>query len=70
MARGPEDDPQVTDLQRYRKAREQAERRRRAASPPKRPPGQSFLGSNPRAGLILAAIAAVLAALYLIPRFL
>jgi hypothetical protein len=68
MAKDPQDDPQVTDLRRYRKAREQAERRRRAAQAPKRPPDQSFLGSNPRAGLILLIVIAVLAALYLAPR--
>ncbi len=63
----PEDDRRVTDLNRYRKAKE-AERRR---PPPKpRPPGQSFLGSNPRAGLILAIAVAVLLALYVVPMFL
>lgn len=65
MAKPPDDDPRVTDLRAYRKAREEA--RRRKAKPP-RPPGASFLGSNPRAGLILVAVVVVLAALYLIPR--
>ena len=57
-------DPRVTDLQRYRKEREQAARK-----PPPRPkrPGESFLGSNPRAGLYLAILLAVLALLYLGP---
>jgi hypothetical protein len=67
MAKDPDDDRRVTDLRAYRKARQQAKRRR---APRPRPPGQSFLGSNPRAGLILAVVVAVLAALYLIPRVL
>ena len=61
----PIEDPRVTDLRRYRKAREQARRK-----PQPRPPGESFLGANPRAGLILVLLIVVLAALYLIPRFL
>jgi hypothetical protein len=53
MAREPED-PRVTDLRRYRKAREEARRR----PPPKpRAPRQGLLGDNPRAGLILAIVA-------------
>lgn len=65
--RPPEDDPRITDLRRYRKAREEAAKR-----PPPRPkaPKESLLGSNPRAGLILAVAAAVLLALYVLPRFL
>lgn len=65
MARKP-DDGQVTDLARYRKARE-AEKRR---PPPKlpRPNRPGILGDNPRAGLILAVVAAVLLALILGPR--
>ena len=51
MARRPQEDPRVTDLRRYKKAREQAKRR-----PPPKPPGSSFLGANPRAGLILAIV--------------
>ncbi|MET0272512.1 MAG: hypothetical protein ABW360_05940 [Phenylobacterium sp.] len=54
----PPADPRVTDLRRYKKAREQARRR-----PPPRPPSQSFLGSRPRAGLILAAVVLALVAL-------
>ncbi|MCR5874465.1 hypothetical protein LRS10_09955 [Phenylobacterium sp. J426] len=67
MARGPDDDPRITDLRRYRKAREQAKRQ-----PPPKPkrPSEGFLGSNPRAGLILAIVAVVLAALYVVPMFL
>ena len=62
MARRPQEDPRVTDLRRYKKAREQAKRR-----PPAKPPGGGFLGSNPRAGLILAIAAAVAALLWLLP---
>lgn len=66
MARRPEEDPRITDLRRYKKAREQAKRR-----PPPKPkrPSEGFLGSNPRAGLILAIVAVVLAALYVLPMF-
>lgn len=60
MARPPED-PRITDLARYKKARE-AEQRRKPAKPPR----PAFLGSNPRAGLILALVAlAILAYLFL-----
>ncbi|WP_309090885.1 hypothetical protein [Phenylobacterium sp.] len=64
MARRPDEDPRVTDLRRYKKAREQAKRR-----PPPRPPArkEGILGSNPRAGLILAIAAAVLFALWVLP---
>ena len=62
MARRPQEDPRITDLRRYKKAREQAKRR-----PPPKPPGGGFLGSNPRAGLILAVIAALAAAFLLGP---
>jgi hypothetical protein len=61
-------DPHVTDLRRYKKAREQA-KRRPPPKPPK-PPSQSLLGSNPRAGLILAIVAIVAAALVLGPLLL
>ena len=67
MAKGPKHEPEVTDLARYRKAKAEAARR----PPPKpKPPRQSFLGSNPRAGLILVIVVAVLAALYLLPSLL
>lgn len=67
MARRPDEDPRVTDLRRYKKAREQAKRR-----PPPRPPKQreGLLGSNPRAGLILAIVAVVLLALWVLPAIL
>lgn len=66
MPKRPPEDPRITDLRRYKKAREHAKRR----PPPKpRPPSQRLLGSNPRAGLILAIVAAVLALLYVGPLF-
>lgn len=63
----PPDDPRVTDLRRYRRQREKA-----AKKPPPKPkaPNASFLGSNPRAGLILVVVIAVLAALYVVPALL
>lgn len=65
--RAPRDeDPQVTDLRRYRKAREAAARKAKSA----RPPGAPLLGSNPRAGLILAALLILMLAIYVLPRFL
>ncbi|HEY0647738.1 hypothetical protein [Phenylobacterium sp.] len=68
MAKGPKHEPEVTDLARYRKAKAE-EAKRKPPKPPK-PPRQSFLGSNPRAGLILAVVVVVLLALWLGPRFL
>lgn len=60
-------DPRVTDLRRYKQEREKAARK----PPPKtKAPKASFLGSNPRAGLILVAVILVLAALYVLPAFL
>jgi hypothetical protein len=61
MARRPQEDPRVTDLRRYRKAREL--QRRQA------PPGRSepLLGSRPRARLILLIVALALAALWILP---
>lgn len=68
MARTPpEDDPRITDLSRYRKAK--AAEARRPPPKPKRPK-ESFLGSNPKAGLILVVAAIVLFALYVVPIFL
>lgn len=68
MAKGPKHEPEVTNLARYRKAKAE-EARRKPPKPPK-PPRQSFLGSNPRAGLILVVVVVVLLALWLGPRFL
>ncbi len=63
----PDDlDRRVTDLSQYKKSREQAKRK----APPNPAPGGGFLGSNPKAPLILAIVAAVLAALYVVPLFL
>ena len=68
MAKGPKHEPEVTDLSRYRKAKAEAAKRK----PPKPPkaPKPSFLGSNPRAGLILAIVAIVMLALWLGPLLL
>ncbi|TAJ68559.1 MAG: hypothetical protein EPO51_27150 [Phenylobacterium sp.] len=67
MARPPPKDPRVTDLRRYKQQREKA-----AKKPPPKPkaPNASFLGSNPRAGLILLVVIVVLAAIYVVPAFL
>lgn len=62
MPRRPED-PRVTDLRRYRQAREL--QRRRA---PPRPPNERLLGGRPRAGLILLGVILVLAALSILPQ--
>ena len=58
-----QEDPRVTDLRRYRKARELQKRR-----PPPRPPAEGFLGSRPRAGLILVAVILAFAAMWILPR--
>lgn len=57
-----QEDPRVTDLRRYRKAREL---QRRQAPP--RPRSERFLGNRPRAGLILAAVALAIAAAAILP---
>ena len=56
-----QEDPRVTDLRRYRKARELQRRR-----PPPRPPNERLLGGRPRAGLILALVVLALIALTLL----
>ena len=63
MAREPED-PRVTDLRRYKRAREQVKRK-----PPPRPSGprQGLLGSNPRAGLILAIVVGLILLFFVAP---
>ncbi|HEY8614871.1 hypothetical protein [Phenylobacterium sp.] len=67
MAR--KEDPRVTDLARYRRAREQA--RRRPPPPPRQQaPNASFLGPRKNAGLILALVLLVLLALTVGPTFL
>ena len=70
MAKDPKlngKDPDVTDLSRYRREKEKAARK-----PPSRPKGprESFLGSNPRAGLILVIVIGIIALLSLAPIFL
>ena len=58
MAKPPEEkDPRITDLARYRKARE-AEKRRKPPNP-KAQMRETLLGTHPRAGLILAALVVV-----------
>jgi len=65
MGRRPTEDPRVTDLRRYRRAREQARRR------PPRPDGRTpLLGSNPRARLILALVVLFMVAAWLGPKML
>jgi hypothetical protein len=61
------EDPRVTDLRRYKQEREKAAKK---PAPKPKAPSASFLGSNPRAGLILLIVIAVLAALYVVPLFL
>jgi hypothetical protein len=56
-----QEDPRVTDLRRYRKAREQQQRRA-----PSRPRSERLLGSRPRAGLILALVILALIAMTLL----
>jgi hypothetical protein len=58
-----QEDPRVTDLRRYRKAREL--QRRRA---PPRPQSERLLGSRPRAGLILALVIVAVLAMVLLGR--
>ena len=69
MAKPPPkpEDPRVTDLRRYKQEREKAAKK---PAPKPKAPSASFLGSNPRAGLILLIVIAVLAALYVVPLFL
>ena len=67
MAKPPED-PRIADLARFRKQRE-TEALKKLRKPPK-PAGSSFLGSNPRAGLILAALAALLVLFFVVPAIL
>ena len=57
----PGEDPRITDLRRYRKEREEAAKRKPKPNP-KAQMRETFLGANPRAGLILAIVAAVIVA--------
>jgi hypothetical protein len=56
-----QEDPRVTDLRRYRKARELQTRHR------PRPPNEGLLGDRPRAGLILVVVVLALAAVGILP---
>ncbi|WP_374575628.1 hypothetical protein [Phenylobacterium sp.] len=74
-----DDAPEVVDLGRYKaaqaaaKAKEKAQKEaqaklaRRAA---KTAGGQSFLGSRPKAGMILALVILAIAILFILPKFL
>lgn len=75
----PDKKPEVIDFDRYKtaqaqvKAKEAARLKALAKSANKVAGGggsESFLGSRPRAGLILVLFVVVLAALFLAPRFL
>ena len=61
----PEEDPRITDLRAYRKARE-AEKKRPKPNP-KAQMRETFLGANPRAGLILGLVALALFAYFVLP---
>lgn len=61
-----QDDPQVTDLRRYRQARDAA-RRRQPRPGSGGPPSTRLLGGRPRAGLILALVILAFAALTILP---
>ena len=70
MGKPPEDpDPRITDLRRYRKEREAAARRKPKPNP-KAQMRETFLGANPRAGLILALLAAAILAYIFVPMLL
>ena len=67
MAKPPEDpDRRITDLRRYRKEREQAAKRKPKPNP-KAQMRETFLGANPRAGLILALLAVGILAYVFVP---
>jgi hypothetical protein len=72
MAKGPKHEPEVTNLARYRKAKAEAARRPPPTPKAAKPAGGKapVLGSNPRAGLILAVVVVVLLALWLGPLLL
>jgi hypothetical protein len=63
MARRQED-PRVTDLRRYRRARELQQRQTR-----QRPNTERLLGGRPRAGLILIVVILLIAAAGILPMF-
>lgn len=65
MARPPPD-PRVTDLRRYRRERQRAQRR---PAPKPQAPNESLLGGRPRAGLILALVLIVVVGLWALQTF-
>ena len=66
MARRPPEDPRVTDLRRYKKAREAQVSC--AQKPVRR--NEAFLGSRPRAGVILVLVILGFLALTVLPGLL
>jgi hypothetical protein len=67
----PPEDPRVTDLRSYREAKKQEEARKaQARKAARRASSESFLGSRPRAGLILVAAILILVALTVLPALL
>ena len=79
----PDKKPEIIDFDRYKAAQAQAkakeQARQQAQAKAARQAGgkargtggpEPFLGSRPRAGLILAAFAVVLGLLFVLPRFL
>jgi hypothetical protein len=65
MARPPPD-PRVTDLRRYRRERQRAQRR---PSPKPQAPNEPLLGGRPRAGLILVVVLIVVVGLWALQTF-
>ena len=71
----PNDKPKVVDLDQYKqaaraRAAKAAARQKAAARPPANGAREPFLGSRPRAGLLLALILGLTLALWLGPRLL
>ncbi len=64
MTKPPPEDPRITDLNRYRKQRDRAKKVR---PNPKAQMRETVLGTNPRAGLILAAAIAAFLLLFVAP---
>jgi hypothetical protein len=64
------DDPRITDLRAYKRDKQRARDRARRTPPPTPQGSQGFLGSRPKAGLILAAVVAAMLALWVLPALL
>ena len=63
MAPRRQEDPQVTDLSRYRRERAKAAKTAKASKPSSGTGDEPFLGRRPKAGLFIVLVIAVLAAL-------